>query len=517
MRNQLFSRLLPLTLTALCSLNAAAATGVMAPTQPVKPPVAPSVPVTEPTDDDVIRVETNLIRLPARYISRDGKVLPFPGRSDLALRIGDQEIQDFEVETTSSSFTVSMLVDVSGSMQRALRDSVMPALHHFVNKLSDRDYGALVSFSDEARLRSGTQRADGKRGFFVSTDSAGRESLSRAIDGLELGGTTGLWDALAVVAQKFQGRFANAHKILFVLSDGADNASKVDAATIAQFLAETGITLFFVHIDDGQGTGQAFDQIARASGGVGRTVRSIADLPELRRAIDETIADIRSRPVISFMPDDKLAEGQPHAVRISRRSGAKEGIFDSRAQICFGKGCAPDLIDFGPMVSLTRAKQRASRMNQDGSWLMALSADRRWKSRVSVAGGQRVTYQLTGKKLERIDAERLSPHLPYCLVEANDAVAGPRADGALAEPGDLFRVDSERGIVAFASNPYDAATLSKLSLPREYFVSYLQVPLVSAKSPARHAVLLCGWPNRLLGATDATAFPGLIEPLFDLK
>jgi Ca-activated chloride channel family protein len=108
-----------------------------------------------------------------------------------------------------------MLIDVSGSMEGTKIDNVRRAAVQFVEQMGDGDYITIIAFSDELTL-------------LANHDQVGpeRQRIVQAIEELEAGGDTALYDAIgdgaALIAQTTDPDTTNA---LVVLTDGQDTYS----------------------------------------------------------------------------------------------------------------------------------------------------------------------------------------------------------------------------------------------------------------------------------------------------
>jgi VWFA-related protein len=197
----------------------------------------PSKPSTQ-IDDDVIRVETSLVTLPAKVSDRRGKVVYGLSRDQFRIFENgvEQEISYFEPPTSpdaqnpnSKPLVVALMLDVSDSTQFQLTRIQRAALA-FVDLLKPEDRVVVVAFDREVRVLTGI------------TDD--REVIRKAVNELKPGGGTSLYAALSkVITQSFAQ--VTGRKAIVLLTDGVDTTSKQATADSAvQAAAASDIAVF---------------------------------------------------------------------------------------------------------------------------------------------------------------------------------------------------------------------------------------------------------------------------------
>src|SRR5215510_12373511 len=100
---------------------------------PMSKPPPPPAPTKAP-DDEVIRVETNLVTTPVSVLDRNGRFIPGLKKKDFKIFEDDvpQKITYFQSE--EQPFTVVLMIDISPSTKYAIDDIHFAALT-FVNQL----------------------------------------------------------------------------------------------------------------------------------------------------------------------------------------------------------------------------------------------------------------------------------------------------------------------------------------------------------------------------------------------
>ncbi|HYK41920.1 MAG TPA: VWA domain-containing protein, partial [Thermoanaerobaculia bacterium] len=137
----------------------------------------------------------------------------------------------------------AFLIDTSGSMKIAGKlESAKSAVRHVIENRRAGDDFALFAFAeDEVSL--------------VSDFSADPTRLLRALDKLEAGGRTALFDAVAATPTKMMaGR--NGKRAILLFTDGVDNASKLTSLEMAEILQQVSIPVYAVGMKNA-----AFDRL----------------------------------------------------------------------------------------------------------------------------------------------------------------------------------------------------------------------------------------------------------------
>lgn len=178
----------------------------------------PPAKVREP-QEDVIRVETNLVTLPLKVTNRRGKVAYGLLRNQFRVFENgvEQEIVFFEPpqtgedsETNPKPLTVALLLDISDSTEFKLVKIQRAALA-FIDLLRVEDRVLVVSFDRHVRV--------------LAQATENRSTLKDAILRIKTGGGTALYTALDEVITK-QLASAAGRKAIVLLTDGVDTASK---------------------------------------------------------------------------------------------------------------------------------------------------------------------------------------------------------------------------------------------------------------------------------------------------
>jgi Ca-activated chloride channel family protein len=242
-----------------------------------------------PESRAVLRVDANLVLVPVTVTNNRGAVISDLDRNSFVLseEKRPQTIVSFSRETAPIS--LGIVVDLSGSMARKI-SKVHVALEALLDSLEPEDEEFLVTFADTAELRLP----------FTSDPSTIRSTLSFA----QARGSTALFDAVALaVKQTHSAR--NGRRVLFLISDGGDNHSRLTERELRHLLDEEDVQIHAIGIhdhmagpDEARGPG-ILEDLARMTGGQHHMVENIDELPRMAAQMSLALHD---RYLLGYKP-----------------------------------------------------------------------------------------------------------------------------------------------------------------------------------------------------------------------
>jgi Ca-activated chloride channel family protein len=146
----------------------------------------------------------------AEEVVLNGTVLDGKGR--LVNDLTKSNFRVFEDKALQSIISVGLIVDNSGSMN-SKRAAVSTAALDLVKASNPQDETFVINFTDQAYL---------DQDFTSDLDR-----LQKGLSQLSLTGGTALYDTVATAADKMERSAARPRKVLIVITDGDDNASKL--------------------------------------------------------------------------------------------------------------------------------------------------------------------------------------------------------------------------------------------------------------------------------------------------
>jgi VWFA-related protein len=201
----------------------------------------------EVDDDDVVRIETQLVSVPAIVTDRMGR--PLTGLSAADFQIFEdgrpQKIANFS--TTEAPFEVALLLDTSGSTREDV-GLIRAAARAFIEALRPGDRVAILSFNTKKEGNDSLATVELKAPL---TDD--RELLEEAVESVGASNGTPFYDSLAKVArdvfregptEQTRGRRA-----MVALTDGVDSTSESSFEEAREQLKRSGVVAYFVMVN----------------------------------------------------------------------------------------------------------------------------------------------------------------------------------------------------------------------------------------------------------------------------
>src|SRR6267378_8080832 len=99
----------------------------------------------EVSEEDIVRVSTSLITVPAQVMDRNGRFIGSLRKEDFLIYENGIEQQLSYFGSVEQPFTVALLLDVSGSTQTQLQ-AIRVAANAFISRLRPNDQLLIVSF-----------------------------------------------------------------------------------------------------------------------------------------------------------------------------------------------------------------------------------------------------------------------------------------------------------------------------------------------------------------------------------
>ena len=184
-------------------------------------------------DDEVLRVDTNLVTVPVSVSDRDGRFILNLKKEDFQISENGKPQQSAYFAAAEVPFTVALILDVSYSAHFKI-DEIETAAYRFVMNLRPADKVMIVTFDDEYHVQC--------------EPTNDRETLRRAINGAKTGQGTALYDTMSFAFDRFAqipGR-----KAIVLFTDGVDTTSRQsnDAKNLRQ-AQEHDALVYTIHYD----------------------------------------------------------------------------------------------------------------------------------------------------------------------------------------------------------------------------------------------------------------------------
>lgn len=172
-------------------------------------PEAQTTGKTSTGDDEILKVETNLITIPVSVYERSGIYVPNLRREDFKIFEDGKEQEVAYFGTADKPFTVVLLLDVSPSTAYKIEE-IQAAATAFVDQMKPEDSVMVIEFDNSVRV--------------LTESTNDRDKIYKAIHRTGFGNGTSLYEAvdfsLRKRLDKIQGR-----KAIVLFTDGVDTTS----------------------------------------------------------------------------------------------------------------------------------------------------------------------------------------------------------------------------------------------------------------------------------------------------
>jgi Ca-activated chloride channel homolog len=202
--------------------------------------------------------------------------------------------------------SMGILIDNSGSM-REKRNKVNQAALNLVRSSNPGDEVCIVNFNDE---------------YYLDQDFTNDLlKLKEALEKIDPRGGTALYDAVVASADHLR-RFARLEKkVLFLVTDGEDNASTDNLEqAVKQLQGENGPSVYAIGIlgdeEHPKRARKALEIIAQRTGGIAFFPKTLNEVDEISRTVAR---DIRNQYAIGYKPTNPRANGGFRQIRVEAK------------------------------------------------------------------------------------------------------------------------------------------------------------------------------------------------------
>jgi Ca-activated chloride channel homolog len=280
------------------------------------------------TDDEVVRVNTDLLVFPIRVKDKRGLAAATLTERDLALKDEDQVTAGLFLYHGADRVALVFALDQSGSLREIVSRQREAALG-LAGRFGDTSQVAVIRFAEKPSLAVP----------FGKDIAAAREAFGLPARANQ---HTAIFDAAAAAVNAFDGlpRIRSERRIVILISDGLDNASASKASEVIQAALPKHVSFYVIHLPlfeprDGRlavrSPAKGFRELAEKTGGkyflVGNARSALApqtsnsiDLGPIFQAIEE---DLRSQYLLGFYAGDGSRDGRNHRFTIGMPAGVE--------------------------------------------------------------------------------------------------------------------------------------------------------------------------------------------------
>jgi Ca-activated chloride channel homolog len=202
---------------------------------------------------------------------------------------------------------MGIVIDNSGSM-REKRNKVNQAALNLVRSSNPKDEVFVVNFNDE---------------YYLDQDFTNDLlKLKEALEKIDARGGTALYDAVVASAEHLKRNARLEKKVLFVVTDGEDNASNENLEqAIKQLQEESGPQVYAIGIlgdeEHPKRAKRALETIAQRTGGIAFFPKTLDEVDEISRTVAH---DIRNQYTIGYRPTNPRSAGGFRMVKVEAKA-----------------------------------------------------------------------------------------------------------------------------------------------------------------------------------------------------
>lgn len=280
-------------------------------------------------ETDVIRVESNLVNLNLRVLSKDVKnnLASLEQNDFKVFENGREETISFFAKT-ETPFDLVLLLDLSGSTAEK-QDLIKKTTKRFIQAARQFDRIAIVTFTHKIKI--------------ISPLTDDREKLFKGVERIGDTGFSHVWDALKSTLEKVLSEKApNRHRAVVMMSDGVDNAlnfapfafgSKISFAELAETVRLSDALFIPIYLDTEnknpcdinsgkqcniyrkiyQQARSTLSFLAEESGGQMYQARKMEDLIPVYESVLNDLSAVYS---VGYVPNNEKRDGSWRTVKV---------------------------------------------------------------------------------------------------------------------------------------------------------------------------------------------------------
>jgi VWFA-related protein len=277
-------------------------------------PTSPSTPSQKVADEieenDIVRINSNLVPIPVSVIDRRGNAITNLKLEEFELRVDGQPRPLTDLTRSETSVRLAMLFDNSGSLDAAREFEKQAAIRFFRKVMRSKDEAAIYSIETDSYLAQ------------PLTSDVLRLQQTIALFGRPEGGTS-LFDAIvnaSAYLRPYTGR-----RVLVIVSDGIETTSQhTDFDAVVQRVLADDCQVYVVQTGLYDGANlralaaeRRMEQLTSQTGGA---VYLPKTTDQLDVAFDQIAADLAHQYVLSYYPGLENRDGRLHVLDLKVKS-----------------------------------------------------------------------------------------------------------------------------------------------------------------------------------------------------
>jgi Ca-activated chloride channel homolog len=254
-----------------------------------------------------IKVSTQTVPLYVTVTDSTGRLVPGLEQEDFEV-LDNGKVQPLtNFDNKATPITAIVMLDTSGSMT-LLMNLVKQAAEEFLIRMMPEDKGKVGAFNDKLEVKP-------EAGFPFSNN---RDQLIRALNDLDFGYPTRLWDAVDFSIKELKA--ADNRKVVLVFTDGEDTASKTGLGDVVDLARTDEVMVYAVGLESEYFNGQS-RQRSRPDRGLRRLAEETGGgFFELKKKDDlgptftRVALELHSQYVMGFSPQN--LDGKVHKLEV---------------------------------------------------------------------------------------------------------------------------------------------------------------------------------------------------------
>src|ERR1041385_3969323 len=285
-----------------------------------KPTPVPDPNSAEISENDILKINAELVTLHVRVIDRNNHPINRLGKEEFKVLEDGVPQPIFAFTEEEVPVIYGLAVDTSGSL-RPQFNQVLDAAKTIINSNKKGDETFLERFISSDKIET------------VQDFTPSKDALMDGLDTLYIeGGQTAVIDGVYLAAEhvadyKKGGDDDKRRRALIVVTDGEDRASYYQETQLFQTLREEDVQIFVIgfvnELDADKGlirksprdkAVNLLNRLASETGGRAFFPQSISELPQIA---NEIVRDLRTQYVISYDPTNKAHDGTYRSIRVN--------------------------------------------------------------------------------------------------------------------------------------------------------------------------------------------------------
>jgi Ca-activated chloride channel family protein len=259
-------------------------------------------------DEYTINVDVNMVVLRATAQDHKGALVSGLHKDDFQVYEDGVLQQTKYFSHEDLPVTVGLVIDNSGSMTPKRADVIAAALA-FARSSNPLDQMFVVKFNERVSF--------GLPANTPFTDQVAQ--LQGALSRISSSGETALYDAVVAALEHLK-KGTRDKKVLIVVSDGGDNASKHKLKEITTLAGQPDAIIYTIGIFDEQDSDQkpgVLKRLAKDTGGEAFLPRSLKDVVPI---CEQIAHDIRNQYTIAYVPTNRKRDGTYRVIQVKASS-----------------------------------------------------------------------------------------------------------------------------------------------------------------------------------------------------